>query len=47
MIQSIAFASKEISSTNKIDPKGKLNVKIYDARGYYAAFGNKLAGKGF
>lgn len=23
------------------------NVKIYDARGYYAALGNKLAGKGF
>ena len=23
------------------------NVKIYDARGYYAALGNLLAGKGY
>lgn len=42
----------------KIEPKSNntlikdeisnvINCKIYDARGFYAALGNKIAGKGY
>jgi len=43
----------------KLDPKSNnlsltideitngINCKIYDARGFYAALGNKIAGKGY
>ena len=42
----ISKATQKISK-KKINSKGRLNCKIYDARGYYAALGNKIAGKGF
>lgn len=32
---------------NEEEIKTTLNCKIYDARGYYAAIGNMLGGKGY
>ena len=46
MITSIDFSMQAISLKRE-KPIDKVNVKIFDARGYYAAWGNKLAGKGF
>jgi hypothetical protein len=47
MILSIDACTQRISKKVFNDPSGKINCKIYDARGYYAAWGNKIAGKGF
>ena len=48
MISCISAATAKISEKKVIeDDGGRLNVRIFDARGYYAAWGNKLAGKGF
>jgi hypothetical protein len=44
MISSISEAAN-IASDKK--DSLKVNCKIFDARGYYAAWGNKIAGKGF
>jgi hypothetical protein len=46
MIQCIDYAARSVSS-KPTEKKAKLNCKIYDARGYYAALGNKIAGKGY
>lgn len=46
MIKCIHNATKQISE-KFAENKNRLNCKIYDARGYYAALGNKIAGKGF
>ena len=45
MIKQIDISTRLICE--KYNKNNKANCKIYDARGYYAAFGNKLAGKGF
>jgi myotubularin-related protein 1/2 len=47
MVQGIDWATRVVNHGPPQDPKYRLNCKIYDARGYYAAWGNKLAGKGF
>lgn len=35
----------KIDENNNTSPT--VNCKIYDARGFYAAFGNKISGKGY
>lgn len=45
MIREIDLCTRQISK--KSSSSNKVNCKIYDARGYYAALGNKLGGKGF
>ena len=32
---------------DSINASSEVTCKIYDARGYYAALGNKMSGKGF
>lgn len=40
--------SSSLSSTNNNSSNNqKLNCIIYDARGYMAALGNKISGKGY
>lgn len=46
MIQYIGDLSGYFLNVSE-DIKKTKNCKIYDARGYYAALGNMIAGKGF
>lgn len=38
---------KSNHNLNKDESSNVINCKIYDARGFYAALGNKIAGKGY
>lgn len=46
MIRQIDVSTRTIS-VKEVDCGSQVNCKIYDARGYYAALGNKISGKGF
>jgi len=39
--------STQYKNIGEIPNPPKVNCKIYDARGFYAAFGNKISGKGY
>lgn len=43
----MSLISKNKKSGNNNQIIMKHNLKIYDARGYYAALGNMLVGKGY
>ena len=43
MLKIIGNHQLEVNSSTD----GIINCKIYDARGYYAALGNKMSGKGY
>ena len=45
MIREIGIAAHSLSHDSSLP--GRPACKVYDARGFYAALGNKLAGKGF
>jgi len=46
MIRHIDIACR-IISVETIECGSRVNCKIFDARGLYAAWGNKISGKGF
>ena len=46
MIRQIDCSTRTIS-VKEVKCGSQVNCKIYDARGYYAAWGNKISGKGF
>lgn len=45
MIREIDFSSQSLRKSKM--KTNRVNCKIFDARGFYAALGNKLSGKGF
>jgi hypothetical protein len=47
MIREIDKSAQSLSKKKKDLITQGMNCKIFDARGFYAALGNKLSGKGF